>query len=161
MTCHRIKGDLMHLGRLSAALLVVALGLLVGCSGGGQSGGGSQEGGGGEKQQGAAANGDAPETKIALGKIGRLSPKNERRIVLRTSGQVQEDGGRMVFRIKKNARITLDNKKAELADIKEGQQAQIEYVAENEVNRVVSMTLFEAEGGGSSEGGGSNAEETG
>ncbi len=36
------------------------------------------------------------------------------------------------FRVSKQAKVTLDDKPVELADIKEGQQAQITYVVKNQ-----------------------------
>jgi hypothetical protein len=48
--------------------------------------------------------------------------------------------------VRKTAEITLGDEKAEMGDIAEGQQAQAEYVVKNDVNRAVSVQLFEAEG---------------
>jgi hypothetical protein len=130
----------------SAALfLLMFILLLAGCGGGGdQSGnGGSQDGGapGGEEQQGGAAQEDAaPAPKIALGTVVSVKP-DKRKIFLRPTAEVQ-GGERMTFKVRKNAEITLDNKEAEMADVKEGQRAQIQYIVKNEVNRARSVALI-------------------
>lgn len=121
---------------LSAALFIVsvllAMLVLAGCGGGEQSGSGSQDGGGSDakrEQQGAgAANQGGPQLKIAVGTIVATDPerKPSGKIVLRPTAQVQ-GGERMIFKLAKNAEITLEDKEAELADIKKGQQAQIKY----------------------------------
>ena len=66
----------------------------------------------------------------------------------------KEDTKRMPFKIVPNATITLDDEVAELADIKDGQQAQVTYVVRNEVNRAREVTLIS--GGEGSPGGGEN-----
>ena len=53
----------------------------------------------------------------------------------------------VVFRLAKEATITLAGKEAKLEDMKKGQQAQVEYLVRNDRNRTVSVRLFE--GGGS------------
>ena len=131
-------------------VFILLSGLLAGCGGGGdQSGnGGSQDGGApgeGEQQQGGAAQEDAaPAPKIALGTIKSVKP-DKRKIVLQSTAEVQ-GGERMTFKVKKNAKITLDDKEAEMADVKEGQHAQIQYVVKNEVNRAREVALISAEG---------------
>ena len=132
----------------SAALLLLAFILfLAGCGGGGdQSGnGGSQDGGGApdgkEQQQGEAPQQDAaPARKIALGTVVSVKP-DKRKIDLRPTSEIQ-GGERMTFKVRKNAEITLDDKAAEMADVKEGQEAQIQYVVKNEVNRARSVALI-------------------
>ena len=132
-------------------VFILLSGLLAGCGGGGdQSGnGGSQDGGApgeGEQQQGGAAQEDAaPAPKIALGTIKSVKP-DKRKIVLQSTAEVQ-GGERMTFKVKKNAKITLDDKEAEMADVKEGQDAQIRYIVKNEVNRAREVSLISAEGG--------------
>jgi hypothetical protein len=130
----------------AALLLLVFMLFLAGCGGGGdQSGnGGSQDGGapGGEEQQqgGAPQQGAAPAPKIALGTVVSVKP-DKRKIFLRPTAEVQ-GGERMTFKVRKNAEITLDDKAAEMADVKEGQEAQIQYVVKNEVNRARSVALI-------------------
>ncbi len=142
----------MHLRGRSAALIFIAsillAGLLAGCAGGGeQSGeGGSQ---GGEEQQGEAAQGEgnqanAPETKIALGSIISVKP-DRRKIILRPS--TEQQGDRLVFKVVDDAQITLDDQQAEMADVQEGQQAQITYVVVNEQNRARVVGLISGDEG--------------
>ena len=140
----------MHLRGPSAALFVVAsillAGLLAGCAGGGdQSGNGGSQGG--EEQQGEAAQGnqaDAPETKVALGRV--IAVKTDRRkIILRPSAEQQ--GDRLVFKVVDDAQITLDDQQAEMADAQEGQQAQITYVVANEQNRARVVALISGDEG--------------
>ena len=52
----------------------------------------------------------------------------------------------MPFKIGKQATITLDDEAAELADMKEGQEAQIRYVVREEVNLAREVTLISGEG---------------
>jgi hypothetical protein len=142
----------MHLRRPSAALFFIAFillaGLLAGCAGGGeQSGNGGSQGG--EDQQGEAAQGegnqaDAPESKIALGRV--ISVKLDRRkIILRPS--TEQQGDRLVFKVVDDAQITLDDQQAEMADVQEGQQAQITYVVVNEQNRARVVGLISGDEG--------------
>ena len=134
-------------------MFILLSGLTAGCGGEGQSAGGSggdpgQQGGAGEK------GGDAPaETKIALGKVRDVNP-DKRRIVIRLNQEVEGDP-RMSLRVKKNAKIELDSKPAELSDVKAGQQAQVEYSVVNGQERTRSVQLFEGGGEGEkTEGGG-------
>jgi hypothetical protein len=128
---------------LLGAFILLA-GLLAGCGGGeGQPGNNeSQNGGapGGKKEQGGAAQGDALQAKIALGTITSVRP-DHRRIILRPSTEIQ-GGKRMVFKIIDKAEITLNDKPAEMTDVKEGQQAQIQYVVVNDVNRARVVALI-------------------
>jgi hypothetical protein len=149
----------MYLRRPPAALfLVMAIlfaGLLAGCGGGDQQSGNKEQGddaSGGAKKQ--AANKQASEPKIALGTIKSVKI-DRRRIVLKPSSE--EQGEKPIpFKTVRDATITLDNEKVELADIKEGQQAQITYVVRNERNMAREVSLISNGGAGS--GGG---EETG
>ena len=132
----------------SLAVVILILGLVAGCGGSDGTGSGSQNGGenGGDGGAGGGAN-NATETKIALGQVISVKPDNGK-IVLREVATGDQAGKRMVFKIKKNARITLDDKQAELADAKEGQQAQIEYVvSEEQNNRAKTVDLFAGDGG--------------
>ncbi len=138
---------------LSLAALILLAGLLAGCGGGGgqagNEGNGSQGGdSGGQDQQGteAAKKTGGVERKTALGTIIKVDGEGKR-IVLKPSGDEQGDK-RLVFTVRKNAKITLDGEKAEVADIQEGQQAQIDYIvaargeAEVERNRARAIQLF-------------------
>ena len=154
----------MHLRSSSAALLLVVsvllAGLLWGCGGGGdQSGSGGSQGGDenqqgeaqqGEAQQGGgeqgqAAQGDPPEAKIALGRVIAVVP-DRRKIILRPSAEVQ-GGERMVFKVRDDAEISLNDQPAEMDGVQEGQQAQIEYIVVDEQNRARRVELI-AEGEG-------------
>jgi hypothetical protein len=141
----------MHLRRPSAALIFIAsillAGLLAGCAGGGeQSGNGGSQGG--EEQQGEAAQGGnqagAPETKIALGRVISVKP-DRRKVILRPS--TEQQGDRLVFKVVNEAQITLDDQQAEMADVQEGQQAQITYVVVNEQNRARVVALISGDEG--------------
>jgi hypothetical protein len=142
----------MHLSRPSAALLllvsVLLAGLLVGCGGGGdQSGSGGSQGGNeeqggaaqGEGEQGGAAQGDPPEVKIALGRVIAVVP-DRRKIILRPSAEIQ--GERMIFKVRDDAEISLNDQPAEMDGVREGQQAQIEYIVVNEQNRARVVGLI-------------------
>ncbi len=142
---------------LSLAAFFLLAGLLAGCGGNGGTGSGSQNGGenGGDGDAGGGAGGggaggdanNATETKIALGRIVSVKPDNGK-IVLRKVGAGDQGGERMVFKVKKNAQITLDDKQVELADAKEGQQAQIGYVvSEEQTNLAKTVELFASDGG--------------
>ena len=142
-------------------VLVLLAGLLVGCGGGeDQSGSGGSQDGDGEQQgeaaqgegeqagtgeQGEAAQGDAPEVKIALGRVIAAVP-DRRKIILRPSAEVQ-GGERMVFKVRDEAEITLNDQPAQMDGVQEGQQAQIEYIVVNEQNRARRVELI-AEGEG-------------
>ena len=132
------RGGLMRFRRSPVLLFLIVLILLAGCGGGDQSGNGGQgdgSPGGTKKQGGEAAKKGVPATKIALGTVRRVNVEGEmRRLVLKPSANEQSKKA-IPFRITKHATITLDDEKAELADIKEGQQAQISYIFKNEYNR--------------------------
>ncbi|HEV8043724.1 MAG TPA: hypothetical protein VGP38_00975, partial [Rubrobacter sp.] len=137
----------MRTGGPSKALSLVALllfvGLLAGCGGGNQSeqgGQGEAADGGAGGGQGDAAKKDAPETKIALGRVVSVKP-DKRIVVIRTNKEIQ-GGERMVFKIRKNAGITLDGEKADVAAIEDDQQVQIEYIAKDKVDRALTVRLF-------------------
>jgi len=129
---------------LPLVLSVLLAGLLAGC--GGDSSSGQSENGGGDqeqKQEGEAAKKEPLQRKIAIGTVKGFH-EDRRRISLRPTVKAQSEGP-LAFKVRKNAKITLGGKKAELGDIKEGQQAQIEYVVKNEVNRAVAVHLFEGQ----------------
>lgn len=133
--------------RLIVPLLALLAALLAGCGGGDQSSGGSQEGGGQQGQQQdqqQESKKQAQETKIAIGNVVSVQP-DRRRMVVQPREEV-EGGEKIAINVRKTAEITLGGEKAEMADVAEGQQAQAEYVVKNDVNRAVSVQLFEAEG---------------
>jgi hypothetical protein len=124
---------------LVLSLLLAAL--LAGCGGGDQSG--DQSGGG---QQGGKAGGEAAKKKQPLPRamiIGtvRAYKDDKRRLSLRPASKVQAEKP-VGFKVRKNAEIKLDGKKADFSDIQEDQQAQITYVIKNKVNRAIVVHLF-------------------
>ena len=146
----------MHPRRLSVMLFLTAIilltGLLAGCGAGDQSGNGGSQGGesGGAKEQGGeaakkeggeAAKQLAPKGKIALGTVTRVRPEGRKMVLKPTTGE-QQGAEPMTFKIAKEATVTLDDKEAEVADIKEGQQAQITYVVRDELNLAREVTLI-------------------
>ena len=131
--------------RLAVPLLALLAALLAGCGGGEQSGGSQEDGGGGQdQQQQEQPKKEAQETKIAVGNVIAVQP-DRRRMVVQPSQQA-EGPDKVPLNVRKTAEIMLGGEKAEMGDIAEGQQAQAEYVVKNEVNRAVSVQLFEAEG---------------
>ncbi|MDP9481303.1 MAG: hypothetical protein M3R38_37505 [Actinomycetota bacterium] len=157
----------MHLRRPLTAPFLVAFVLLVvflaGCGGGAQqSDDASQNGGSSDeakKQQGDGDGGKKKkkkkraEAKIALGEITKVKGDQSRVIVLEPSREAKGAKDIMVFRLRKDAKITLGGEEAEPADIQAGQQAQIEYVRKEERNRARTVTLFKAGETSPSEGG--------
>jgi hypothetical protein len=128
--------------RLAVPLLaLLAAALLAGCGGGQTEGSG--DGGGGQDQQQESKK-EAQETKIAVGNVIAVQP-DRRRMVVQPSQQA-EGPDKVPLNVRKTAEITLGDQKAEMGDIAEGQQAQAEYIVKNDVNRAVSVQLFEAEG---------------
>jgi hypothetical protein len=147
----------MHLRGQSTVLffivpLLVGVLVLSGCGGGGDQSqnGGSQNGGSGEERQGGAPQdnapqggapqGIAPQAKIALGTVRSVKP-DRRKIILRPSKEIQ-GSKRMDFKVRDDAEISLNDRPAEMADVKEGQRAQIEYVVKNEMNRARAVALI-------------------
>jgi hypothetical protein len=129
--------------RLAVPLLaLLAAALLAGCGGGQTEGSG--DGGGGQDQQQQESKKEAQETKIAVGNVIAVQP-DRRRMVVQPSQQA-EGPDKVPLNVRKTAEITLGDQKAEMGDIAEGQQAQAEYIVKNDVNRAVSVQLFEAEG---------------
>ena len=134
---------------LFSIVLVLLLGFLAGCGGdqsgsgdsqgGGQQGGGEQAGGQGGGQGDEAADEGPSQKKVALGSIESVKP-DKRKVVLKPSFEAQ-GGDQITFNVRKNAEIRVNDQEAELSDIKPGQQAQIEYVTKNDVNRAVSVEI--------------------
>lgn len=135
----------MHLRGPSAALFFIAsillAGLLAGCAGGGdQSGSGGSQGGEEEQTaQGEGGQAEAPQIKTALGTVVSVKP-DRRKIILRPS--TEQQGDRLIFKVVDDAQITVDDQQAEMADVQEGQQAQIQYVTVNEQNRARIVGLI-------------------
>ena len=128
---------------LLPVLLVLTAGLIAGCGGGGeqQPEGGSQDAGGG--QQKSQSKKEARETKIGVGNV--VSVKADRRRMIVQPPRQAEEAERLSINVRKNAQITLGGKKAEMGDVAEGQQAQVEYLVKNDVNRAISVQLFPVE----------------
>jgi major membrane immunogen (membrane-anchored lipoprotein) len=134
--------------RLAVPLLaLLAAALLAGCGGGEQTEGSGDGGQGQDQQQDQQqqeSKKEAQETKIAVGNVVAVQP-DRRRMVVQPSQQA-EGAEKVALNVRKTAEIKLGDQKAEMGDIAEGQQAQAEYIVKNEVNRAVSVQLFEAEG---------------
>jgi hypothetical protein len=128
--------------RFFVPLLALLAALLAGC-GGEQSGGSQEDGGQGQDQQQESKK-EAQETRIAVGNVVAVQP-DRRRMVVQPSQQA-EGTEKVPINVRKTAEITLGGEKAEMGDIAEGQQAQAQYIVKNDVNRAVSVQLFEAEG---------------
>lgn len=133
-------------------IIVLLAGLLAGC-GGGQSEGGSQDGesggsgqqsgdGGSEQQSASSAGGseESSQVKIALGTIGTVMP-DKNRFTLETS--TEEQGEKPItFRVRPSTEITVAGEKAEIGDLEEGAQANVNYVVENDRNRARSVEVI-------------------
>lgn len=96
-----------------------------------------------DAQQKDAQQKDAPQMKIAIGKVRTVIP-DKRRLVLRQAEEMQ-GGERLAFNVRKTAKIEQGGEKVEMGDISEGQQAQVQYIVKNDVNRALSVHLFEVE----------------
>lgn len=114
--------------------------LLAGC-GGGEEPGDAPQGGSGQDVQ---SEGGPKESKIGVGNVVSVN-EDKRRMAVRPSRQI-EGTERLVIKVRKNAEMTLGGQGAEMGDVAEGQQAQVEYVVVNGVNRATSVQLFGAEG---------------
>ena len=130
----------MHPRRSSMALLFALLALLVGfaagCGGGGDDRAGSRQQENGETvQQGEGR----PELKIAPGTVESVDPEAGTLVLQVTQGES------MTVAIRPGTQIELDYEAAELADLREGQSAQVSYVAREGENRA---RLVSAIGGG-------------
>jgi hypothetical protein len=130
--------------RFIVPLLALLAAILAGCGGGEQSGGSQEEGGGQGQDQQQESKKSAQETRIAVGNVVAVQP-DRRRMVVQPSQQA-EGAEKVPINVRKTAEITLGGEKAEMGDIAEGQQAQARYIVKNDVNRAVSVQLFEAEG---------------
>ena len=81
---------------------------------------------------------------MALATIVSVKP-DMRKIVLRPSTEQQRN--RLIFKVVDDAVITLNDQQAEMADVQEGQQAQITYVVVNEQNRARVVALISGDEG--------------
>jgi hypothetical protein len=129
----------MHPRRSSMALLFVLLALLVGFAagcGGGDDQSGSRQQEDGETGQQAE---DRPELKIAPGVVESVDPEAGTLVLQVTRGEP------MTFAILPRTKVELDGEAAELADLREGQSAQVSYVVREGENRA---RLVVAIGGG-------------
>jgi hypothetical protein len=130
---------------LFSIVLILLLGFVAGCggdqSGSGESQGGGQQGGGeqGAKQGGKAADEGPSQAKVSLGTIESVQP-DKRKLVLKPSFEAQ-GGDQITFNVRKNAEIQVKDQPAELSELQSGQQAQVEYVTKNDVNRAVSVQV--------------------
>ncbi len=129
----------MHPRRLSAALLFASLVLLAGCGGGGDQPEGQQGGGNDQGQQGGAtqqAEQTGPEIKIAPGTIESVDPEAQTLVLQQTRGEP------MTFTVGPRATVEVDDQAAELADLREGQTAQVRYVEREGENRARLVLAF-------------------
>ena len=153
----------MHLRKAPMAtllvFLVLACGLAAGCGGGGSDGASQEQNGGG--QDGGSQNGGGQNGGEAGRRGGGGAGQEGQKIALGTVESVNDEAGRFTlragsdeqgeepisFKIIGQARITLDGNSAKPADIKKGQQAQVEYFVRKDLNRAVAVELFSAGGG--------------
>jgi hypothetical protein len=137
----------------STALLFALLALLVGffaagCGGGGAGGDDQSE----SRRQGAGEAGQRgkegettrqgegrPQLKIAPGTVESVDPEAGTLVLRVTQGES------MTFAILPRTEVKLDGEAAELADVREGQSAQVSYVVQEGENRA---RLVSAIGGG-------------
>jgi hypothetical protein len=77
-----------------------------------------------------------PVVKTAAGQIATVRP-DRRKIILRQGETV------IPLRVAQNATITLNGQNAELADLKAGQQAEVQYFVQDGINRVSSVKIGE------------------
>lgn len=137
----------MHPRRSSMALLFVLLALLVGfaagCGGGDDRSGSRQQENGetGQQENGETSQQaeDRPELKIAPGVVESVDPEAGTLVLQVTRGEP------MTFTILPRTKVELDGEAAELADLREGQSAQVSYVVREGENRA---RLVVAIGGG-------------
>ncbi len=140
---------------ISLVFVLFLVGVTAGCggvdqqnTGGNTSGGQNQQSASGGSNSESGESKDASETKIAVGKIINAD-SDKRRFVLKPA-----KGEDIVFKAVPKARIKLDGKEVQLVDMKEGQQAQVEYIVREEMgvpNRARSITLFSNGAGGGGE----------
>jgi len=132
---------------LGTLVLLLVL-LLAACGGGGDQSSGNGESQGGEQgdgeqqdgQQGGEADGErASQEKVSLGTIESVEPES-RRVVLKPAFAAQ-GGDQITFRVTNNAVVQVNDQEAELSDIQPGQDAEIDYITKNDVNRAVAVEI--------------------
>ena len=137
----------------STALLFALLALLVGffaagCGGGGAGGddqsesrrqGAGEAGQRGEEGETTRQGEGRPQLKIAPGTVESVDPEAGTLVLRVTQGES------MTFAILPRTEVKLDGEAAELADVREGQSAQVSYVVQEGENRA---RLVSAIGGG-------------
>ena len=133
---------------LGTLVLLLVL-LLTACGGGGDQSSGSGESQGGEQGEGeqqdgqqgggAADSEQASQEKVSLGTIESVEPES-RRVVLKPAFAAQ-GGDQITFRVTNNAVVQVNDQEAELSDIQQGQDAEIDYITKNEVNRAVAVEI--------------------
>jgi Cu/Ag efflux protein CusF len=82
-----------------------------------------------------------PVVKTATGEIKKVK-LDRKKIILKPSSQEQGEGV-MVFKVTQNATVTQNGQDAEFADVKAGQQAEIQYFAQDGINRADSVKIGE------------------
>jgi Cu/Ag efflux protein CusF len=80
--------------------------------------------------------GQPPAAKTAAGQIATVDP-DRRKITLRQGETV------LSFKVAQTATITLNGQNAELADLKAGQQAEVQYFVQDGINRASSVKIGE------------------
>lgn len=93
---------------------------------------------------GVKVTGQPPVAKTAAGEISVVKPasgKAPARISLKPTSV--QDKTTMSFRIIQNATITLNGQDADLAELRAGQQAEIQYFVDNGINRAHSVKVGE------------------
>jgi hypothetical protein len=132
---------------LGTLVLLLVL-LLAACGGGGDQSSGNGESQGGEQgdgeqqdgQQGGEAGEErASQEKVSLGTIESVEP-DSRRVVLKPAFAAQ-GGDQINFRVTNNAVVQVNDQEAELSDIQPGQDAEIDYITKNNVNRAVAVEI--------------------
>ena len=91
--------------------------------------------GGGDDWSGREGEG-RPQFKIAPGTVESVDPEAETLVLRPTRGEP------MTFAIRPLTRIELDGEPAELADLREGQAAQVRYVVREGENRARRVVAF-------------------
>jgi hypothetical protein len=132
---------------LGTLVLLLVL-LLAACGGGGDQSSGNGESQGGEQGDGEQQDGQqggeagekrASQEKVSLGTIESVEPES-RRVVLKPTFAAQ-GGDQITFRVTNNAVVQVNNQDSELSDIQPGQDAEIDYITKNNVNRAVAVEI--------------------
>jgi Cu/Ag efflux protein CusF len=87
-----------------------------------------------------------PEPKTATGEIKAVKADN-RKVKLKPGsteqGEAEQDTQTQKFKLRKNATVTVLGEEADVAALKAGQQAQIQYIVEEGINRARSVRVGE------------------